>query len=618
MDTINFNLVELGHFAVALAMAVSLIQALAPLLASRLGIHRLAHVSINAALLVCMLLSIGGATLIHAFVNENFSVLYVAENSNSQLPLFYKVTALWGGHEGSLFLWAWILSIYSAVLAFQGKKRFPQHLPVLLAVQGLLMLGFLGLIIFLSNPFDRILPAPVEGRDLNPLLQDPGMAIHPPMLYLGYVGFSVPFAFAMTALVTRWESELWVGLIRRWALTAWMFLTTGILLGGWWAYYELGWGGYWAWDPVENASFMPWLLGTALIHSITVQEHRRMLHTWNLFLVISTFALSLLGTFLVRSGVLSSVHAFAVDPGRGAYILIFMTTVLVVSFGLFLAKGRQHHGSEAIVSGFSRESLFVGNNVLLTVACACVLLGTLYPLATEALTPLKITVGAPYFNAVMVPIMLAIVLLMAIGPLLPWRKANAQKLYARFKYPLPVALLVAGLVIWQATNVQWTAVIASFLIALLLASMLEDFMRAVKRRRKHFADENILASMQRTVMRNRRYYGGMIVHFAIAVIAIGLTGSGLFRSETSVLMKPGDTVEVGGHHLRFEGVTRFSKDNYLALQGKLVNVDDGYVLTPERRQYPVQQQPTTEASLDSNLWRDVYVVCPEGSVRPRT
>ena len=272
---------------------------------------------------------------------------------------------------------------------------------------------------------------PPDGNDLNPLLQDPGMAFHPPLLYLGYVGFSVPFAFALTALITKWKSELWTGLIRRWALIAWGFLTTGIMLGGWWAYYELGWGGYWAWDPVENASFMPWLLGTALIHSVAVQDRRQMLHAWNIFLVISTFSLSLLGTFLVRSGVLSSVHAFAVDPGRGAYILAFMVIVLTVSFGIFLARGRYQEAEETITSWLSREALFVWNNVLFTVACAVVMLGTLYPLALDALTGAKITVGAPYFNTVMVPIFLAALLLMGVGYLVPWRKANIPRLRQR-------------------------------------------------------------------------------------------------------------------------------------------------------------------------------------------
>src|SRR3989344_82411 len=430
----SLNLVEHGHFAAMLALIVALVQALAPAVARVSGQPALAWLSVRAAMLVFALTSIGGLVLIHAFASSNFSVLYVAQHSNTLLPLFYKVTALWGGHEGSLYLWVWILTLYTLVVAWHGRRRYPEHLPLIIAVQGWLIVGFFGLILFLSNPFERLMPVPPDGNDLNPLLQDPGMVIHPPMLYLGYAGFSLPFAFALTALITRWRSELWTGLIRRWALIAWGFLTTGILLGGGWAYYELGWGGYWAWDPVENASFMPWLLGTALVHSITVQDRRRMLHTWNIFLVISTFSLSLLGTFLVRSGVLSSVHAFAVDPGRGAYILTFMVVVLGVSFGIFLARGRYQQAEETISSLWSREALFVWNNVVFTVAAACVLLGTLMPLVADAFGH-KITVGAPYYNLVLVPIFLLALALMGTGPLVPWRKANPERVGRRLAIP---------------------------------------------------------------------------------------------------------------------------------------------------------------------------------------
>jgi len=459
-NILSLNLVELGHFCAYLAMLVALVQGLAPIVAHYLKQPRLAQLSVNGSVAVFALTTIGGLGLIHAFVTSNFSVEYVAVNSNTLLPMFYKVAALWGGHEGSLYLWVWVLTLYTMIVGWHGRRQYPEHLPVILAVQGWLVVGFFGLILFLSNPFDRLFPIPADGHDLNPLLQDPGMVFHPPMLYLGYVGFSVPFAFAMTALITRWRSELWIGLIRRWALIAWGFLTTGILLGGWWAYYELGWGGYWAWDPVENASFMPWLLGTALVHSITVQDRRRMLHAWNIFLVISTFSLSLLGTFLVRSGVLSSVHAFAVDPGRGAYILAFMTIVLTVSFGIFMARARYQQAEEAITSLLSRESLFVWNNVMFTVACASVLLGTLYPLALDALSGQKITVGAPYFNIVMVPIFLVLILLMSVGPLVPWRKANLERLRTRLLWPLliGVAAVVAMLVFLRP--VHWTGPVA--------------------------------------------------------------------------------------------------------------------------------------------------------------
>lgn len=610
-DSFSFNLVELGHFAAHLAMAVALVQGLAPMLARWLDEPRLSAITLNASILVFGLTTVGGAALIQAFVTSNFSVTYVAQHSNTLLPMFYKVTALWGGHEGSLYLWAWILTLFTVMVTRHGRSRYPEHLPVILAVQGWLIVGFFGLILFLSSPFERLLPNfPQEGQDLNPILQDPGMVIHPPMLYLGYVGFSVPFAFAIAALLTRWKSELWIGLIRRWTLIAWGFLTTGILLGGWWAYYELGWGGYWAWDPVENASFMPWLLGTALVHSITVQERRRMLHSWNIFLVISTFALSLLGTFLVRSGVLSSVHAFSVDPGRGLYILIFMVLVLAISFGIFMRQGRYQQAQESISSMLSREAFFIWNNVLFTVASATVMLGTLYPLALDAFTGGKITVGAQYFNLIVLPLFLIILLLMGLTTQVPWRKAKWEKLRSRLLLPglLGLGAGIALVVIYGA--IHWTAPVAIALVFFVATTIVVDYVRAVKLRRRQLA-EPLLRASGKTVLGNRRHYGGMIVHLGILVMAIGFVGSGLFRSEVSVAMAIGDVVQVGNERIRFDGVESFSRSNYQTVEGSFMLLNSGRIVNPERRKYPVQNNPTTEAGIDSTLWRDVYVVLSE-------
>jgi cytochrome c-type biogenesis protein CcmF len=608
--TSSLYLIELGHYAAFLAFVVAFVQVLAPVAAHWLRWPRLATIGPSAAIAVFVLVTMGAAAMIHAFVTSDFSVQYVAANSNLQLPLFYKVAALWGGHEGSLYLWLWVLCLYTLLVAWHGRQHYAQHLPVILAVQGALIIGFLGLILFLSSPFARLLPPMAEGRDLNPLLQDPGMVFHPPMLYLGYVGFSVPFAFALTALITRWRSELWVGHIRRWALLAWGFLTTGILLGGGWAYYELGWGGYWAWDPVENASFMPWLLGTALIHSITVQDRRRMLHAWNIFLVISTFSLSLLGTFLVRSGVLSSVHAFAVDPGRGTYILAFMAVVLSVSFGIFLARGRYQQAEESMTSMLSRESFFVWNNVVFTVACASVLLGTLYPLALEALTGDKLTVGAPYFNAVMVPIFLGVILLMAIGPLVPWRKANPERLKRRLLLPAAVGVAGAIAMIALVGAKHWTGPVAIGLALLAAAAMVTDYLRALRQRRLQL-NESWPRAARKIVAGNRRHYGGMIVHFGIVVITLGLVGSGLFRSEAAVVMKTDDVLELAGERLRFEGAHLVQGPNYQAAQARLTLVDSGRTVTPERRRYMRQESPMSETSIDSTPLRDVYVVLGE-------
>ncbi len=585
-----------------------MVQAFAPVAARALHRPALASLSINASVATFALTTIGALTLFHAFATSNFSVQYVAINSNTQLPMFYKIAALWGGHEGSLYLWVWVLTFYTMLVAWHGIQRYPDRLPVILAVQGFLVIGFFGLILFLSNPFLRLFPVPPEGRDLNPLLQDPGMVIHPPMLYFGYVGFSVPFAFAMVALITRWKSEIWVALVRRWALIAWGFLTTGILIGSWWAYYELGWGGYWAWDPVENASFMPWLMGTALIHSITVQERRKMLHAWNIFLVITTFSLSLLGTFLVRSGVLSSVHAFAVDPGRGAYILAFMTVVLATAFGIFLARGRFQIPEESVTDPLSRESLFVWNNVLFTLAASVVLLGTLYPLALEAVTGGKITVGAPYFNAVMVPIFLALLALMSVAPLVPWRRANLDRLKSRLAIPAAAAVVAAIAMLIFAAPLHWTGVVGVALAMMVLAGILEDYLRALRVRRAQRSDESLLRAGLRTIGANRRHYGGMIVHLGVVVIAAGLIGSGLFKQDKAVVMASGDVIEIGSERLQFEGVRTLRRDNYDALQGMFRDTATGLQLTPERRRYPVQEMPTTESAIHSNWLRDLYVV----------
>lgn len=606
-SNLSLNFIEIGHLAAYLALATALLQGLAPIAARVTGSPALARMSLACAPVTFALTTLGGASLIHAFITNNFSVQYVATNSNSVLPLFYKITALWGGHEGSLYLWVWVLTFYTVLVAWHGRKRYADRLPVILAAQGWVIAGFFGLILFLSNPFLRVLPAPPEGRDLNPLLQDPGMAVHPPMLYLGYVGFSVPFAFAMAALITRWPAEQWIVHIRRWTLIAWGFLTLGIVLGAHWAYYELGWGGYWAWDPVENASFMPWLVGTALVHSITVQERRRMLHTWNIFLVISAFSLSLLGTFLVRSGVLSSVHAFAVDPGRGAYILAFMTAVLVISFGIFLVRGRYQEVEERITSTLSRESLFVWNNVAFVVAAGCVLLGTLYPLALEALTGAKITVGPPYFNTVMIPLFLVIALLMGLTPLVPWRKANAPKLRRRLVIPALLGLGVAAALEIAYWPLHWTGPAGAGLVAFVLAAVAIDLLRAIRQRRIQWPREGWWRAGFNTLRGNRRHYGGMLVHVGVAVVGVGLIGSGLFRADESLLMRPGDTATLASEHLRFEDVRMVQGPNYKALQARFL-LNGRTLLTPERRRYPEQEAPTTEASIHSTPLRDVYVV----------
>ena len=604
------HVIELAHFAVMLGLGVALVQALAPLVARLTGRPQLAWLSVRASYALALLVAIGAAGMVHAFLTDNFSVAYVAGNSNSQLPLIYKFTALWGGHEGSLYLWLVVLVGYTLALTVQGRRLFPDRLPVALAVLGALSVGFLGLILFLSNPFLRLHPSPLDGTDLNPLLQDPGMAIHPPMLYLGYVGFAVPYALAMCALLTRWDSDLWIAIVRRWAMVAWGFLTAGIMLGGWWAYYELGWGGYWAWDPVENASFMPWLTGTALLHSLMVQEHRRLLHAWNLYLIIATFALSLMGTFLVRSGILSSVHSFAVDPGRGAYILAFMALVLVLSVALYLWRGRAER-VEARPSGLlSRETLLVANNVLFTVAWASVFIGTLYPLFSTLTLEQKLTVAAPFFNTAVVPLLVLLVVLMAVAPSLPWREARWSAVQRRWRLPLLLRLATAAAVLVLGSPVHWLTPVALGEVAVGAALIARDLVQQV-RGAMPAAGGALMAGIWSVLRGQPRHLGGLLVHLGVFVVVIGMVGSGLFREQLSVTMAPGDVTEIGGHRLELTAVVPRQGPNYEAVQGRIL-LDDKHWLTPEQRHYPAAGMPTTEAAIQSTLLRDVYVVMTGG------
>ncbi len=603
---VSLNLIELGHFAAYLAFFVAIIQALAPLAGRVFKTPGLRTLSINAAPLLFLLTTVGALTIVYSLLTNNFSVLYVANNSNTHLPIFYKIAALWGGHRGSLYLWVWILTGYTAAVAYHGRSRYPDRLAVIMAVQGALIAGFYGLILFLSDPFTRVFPIPPQGQNMNPLLQDPGMVIHPPMLYMGYVGFSVPFAFAVTALLTNWRSELWVSHTRRWALFGWGFLTAGIIFGAWWSYYVLGWGGYWGWDPVENASFMPWLMGTALIHSISVQERRRMLHTWNIFLIITTFALSLLGTFLVRSGVLASVHTFSAAPGQGIYLLTFMVVVLTLAFGLFLIKGGYQQAEESFVSPLSRESMFIWNNVIFTIACASVMLGTLYPLFLQAATGARISVGPPYFDLVMVPIFLVMLAVMAIGPLVSWRKANLPKLRGRLVVPalVGVALAVVVAVIWAP--VYWTAPVAVGLVGFVATSIVSNVARAVSQRRKQH-HEGVWRAFIGTLLGNRRHYGGMIVHTGILVIAIGLVGSGLFKASKLVMMAPGDVLHLAHERVRFDGTRNVRGPDYNAVEGRLTILNNGAKLHPEQRVFFGSPMKVERPSVNSTLLRDVYV-----------
>ncbi|MBF0159341.1 MAG: heme lyase CcmF/NrfE family subunit [Magnetococcales bacterium] len=600
--------IEWGHFAAVTALLLAGVQSVAAAWGGWRQQVVWIEVSRRSALMVWLLLTLAMVTLINAFLQHDFSVRYVAEHSSRALPLFYLATALWGGHEGSLFLWAWLLAFFVVIAIWHRGSLRVQSLPLpslaaLLAILGLVVVGFLLLILLLSSPFERLWPPPADGRDLNPLLQDPGMVFHPPFLYMGYVGFAIPYAFAMATLFTGQLSDDWVVMTRRWVLFAWVMLTTGIVFGAYWAYYELGWGGYWAWDPVENASFMPWLTATALIHSMMVQERRHIFRTWNLFLVITTFALALLGTFLVRSGVLSSVHAFATDPGRGVYLLAFMTVVLLGSFGMLVTRSDRLHAAVRMQSLVCRESAFLFNNLFLVAAAATVLLGTLYPLAVETLTDSKVSVGAPYFNKVFVPIMLAVLLLMGVGPSIPWRHASRVHLRRHFAAPLLVAVASIPLAwgLWQVDHVYGVLSIA--LILFVAVAHGHDVVRCYWRS---------TVSMITMVMRNRRRYGGLLTHLGVLVLVSGLVGSGLFRQERDLVMRPGDSTQIGSWQLTFDTLTHRAQHNWQAEEGrfsaKRAGEDRVVVLQPQKRSYQRTSQPTTEAAIHSSWREDLYLV----------
>ncbi len=601
--------IELGMIATTLAFVLSIAAfgfALAGGFLKRPSYVVVARLSLYVNL---ALVTLAIATIVHAFVIKDFSVSYVAQNSNSQLPLIYRVTALWGAHEGSLMLWLWYLVLFSALAGYLHHKTHPLSMPYVLATLAGIQIGFLSFILFLSSPFIEIHPALPEGRDLNPLLQDPGLIFHPPLLYMGYVGFSVPFAFAIAALVRGQITTEWVVATRRWSLFAWIALTTGIMLGGYWSYYELGWGGYWAWDPVENASFMPWLTATALIHSTMAQERRQLFNGWNLFLIIGTFSLSLMGTFLVRSGILTSVHAFATDPGRGAYILAFMAIILFISLGLLVWRSRLLGGGSGIVAPISRESALLYNNLLFIVALFTVFLGTMLPLLAEFVTNDRLTVGPPYFNQVMAPLMLAILLLMAIGPVVPWRRASARLLSRQFLMAGGIAIAsVIVLVLFGITSVL--ALISAAIITFTIAATLHDVYQAA-RVRASTIDTNMLSAFFDLVGANPRRYGGLVVHLGILVISIGLVGSGLFKETKTVVLGVNDKFSIGDYVVTYHGTKDAKGPNYSARHTSLsvMRGDQslGELIT-EKRSYPRGNMVTTEAGMLTGFWEDLHLV----------
>jgi len=593
---------EIGHFALIVALLVALVQGVVPMVGAARRDGALMAVAVPAARMQFVLVALAFGCLAYAFVTSDFSVENVAQHSNSHLPAHYRFAATWGSHEGSLLLWSLMLAGWgAAVTAF--SRNLPQTLRArVLAVMGLVGVGFLLFLLATSNPFARLSPPAPEGSDLNPLLQDPGMVVHPPMLYMGYVGFSVAFAFAIAALIGGRLDATWARWSRPWTTVAWSFLTIGIMMGSAWAYYELGWGGWWFWDPVENASFMPWLVGTALIHSLAVTEKRGTFRSWTVLLAIVAFSLSLVGTFLVRSGVLTSVHAFATDPARGIFILAFLAIVIGGSLALYAARA----GAVGAGGGFgavSRESMLLGNNILLVIAMASVLLGTLYPLAIDALGLGKISVGPPYFDAVFLPLMTPLVFLMGVGPVAAWREARVPDLWTRLRWAAYVALATAALLPFVMG--RWKPLVA---LGVLLAAWLAATTVAALVQRLRGAPQRSLVDKLRA--NSPAWYGMLLAHLGVAAFIAGVTLVKSYEIERDVRLNVGQSVEVAGDTYTFRGVAPRPGPNYDATVATIDVSRDGRTITvlmPQKRAYRASGQVMTEASIQTGFLGDRYV-----------
>jgi len=595
---------EIGHFLLWLAMGVALVIGTVPLWGATTGRADCMALARPGSYLLAALVTAASACLMASFLGNDFSVLYVASNSNTALPTQYRMAGFWGGHEGSLLLWVQMLVIWMVAVGLFSRHLPREVLSRILAVMGLVSVGFLLFMLLTSNPFDRLFPAPPDGRDLNPLLQDPGMVFHPPMLYMGYVGFCVAFAFAIAALIGGNLDATWARWTRPWTTVAWMFLTVGISLGSSWAYYELGWGGWWFWDPVENASLMPWLLGTALIHSLAVTEKRGSFKNWTVLLAILAFSFSLLGTFLVRSGVLSSVHAFATDPRRGLFILAFLTIVIGSSFTLYAWRAPTV-GLGARFALISKETSLLANNVLLMVAAGAVLLGTLYPLLLDALGMGKISVGPPYFDSVFVPLMAPAIFLMGVGPLARWKEAAVPDLARRLRWALGVTVVAAIGTGWLAGSIHLVATCGLLMAYWIFASVATDLWERVNPEGKGVAELR-----RRMGQIPRALAGMMLAHIGVAVFCFGVTMVKTYEVESDVKMAVGDSTTVRGYQFTFQGVKNVPGPNYEATRAQIVITKGGdkvTELTPEKRIYRVQQNPMTEAAIDAGLTKDLYV-----------
>ena len=597
---------EAGQIALIIALCLGALQGTVPLIGAWRGVRWAMNIAPSLAAGFFVFLSIAFACLVIVFLQDDFSVKVVAGNSNSLLPPIYKFSAVWGNHEGSLLLWVWILGAWSLAVAVASRGLPLVVLARVLSILGLIGVGFIAFSLFTSNPFERLLPGvAAEGNDLNPLLQDPGLIIHPPLLYMGYVGLAVPFAFAVAALMGGRLDAAWAKWSRPWTNVAWAFLTLGIMLGSWWAYYELGWGGWWFWDPVENASFMPWLVGTALIHSLAVTEKRGLFRSWTVLLAIAAFSLSLLGTFLVRSGVLTSVHAFAADPERGLFILIFL--VLVVGGSLTLFAFRAPTVASPISYKLeSRESLLLANNLIFAVSAIVVLVGTLFPLMMDALGQGKYSVGPPYFNAVFVPAMALVAPFMAVGPISRWKQDEAKRWISELGFPAVICVIVALLVPYLGIGeVNLWATLAVLLAAWVLLGLARDLQQRSR-------GVNSAGAMLRRLTPS--YIGMLTAHFGFALVIIGAVFVTQFSEERDLRMEVGDSITLNDHGFTLQALTVVEGPNYVADRGVFSVAYKGAAFTtlmPEKRRYVASGQIMTEAAIDAGVLRDLYIALGE-------
>jgi cytochrome c-type biogenesis protein CcmF len=598
----------LGHTSILLAFLAALVGIASPLIAARFDPERFRSVARYSIFGQFALVTLAAAALIYGLVTTDFSIKYVAFNTTRATPFYYRVTGLWGALEGSLLLWEWILIIFAGIVAWVYRERHHEMMPWVIMIFSIVSAFFLGVIGFLSNPFETISPIPLDGRGLNPLLEDANMMTHPPLLYTGFVGLTVPFAFAMAALIVGKVDEAWITTTRRWTIIAWFFLTAGNLVGAWWSYHVLGWGGYWAWDPVENAAFMPWLPATAFLHSVQVQERRRMLKVWNLSLIIVAFSLTIFGTFLTRSGIISSIHAFSSGP-VGAFFLGFLAFILIGSFGLLAYRADLLKEQPEIDSMVSRESAFLLNNIVLVSALFTIFLGTIFPLLSEAVAGVQVSVGAPYFNSVTVPLFLFLVFLMGVGPIIAWRRASWDNLKRNFLLPASASLLFGVvLFIWKVRD--FLPLLGFTLLAFVVFTILYDTALALRARRR-IAGEGILRGLVTLARRNQRRYGGLTVHLGVVLIMMGIAGSMSYSIEKEATLGVNQELSIGNYRVQFQGLQGSQQPTHFRIEGAFRvfhNGSDQGIMKPALKFFPTQQSPIGRAVHHSGVSEDIYLI----------